>query len=224
MNKKLIIFIFITIALLFSNNYYGWSSYLLDSNNIDYIKEMVNENLFIASLIYIVLTIAGCTLLALPGATFAIFAGLIFGPILGIFLCLIATTLGASLAFLVGRFFLKDSLKPMIEKSKYLNQILFNGSEKSDFILLMVTRLVPIFPYNLQNFAYGITNIGFLKYTFLTFIFMFPGVTFITIGSAGLTATNNKWLYFTIAFSIFVIVLLLGMILQKKYIKTRETY
>ncbi|MEG2892125.1 MAG: VTT domain-containing protein [Clostridium sp.] len=224
MNKKLIIFIFITIALLFLNNYYGWSSYLLDSNNIDYIKEMVNENLFIASLIYIVLTIAGCTLLALPGATFAIFAGLIFGPILGIFLCLIATTLGASLAFLVGRFFLKDSLKPMIEKSKYLNQILFNGSEKSDFILLMVTRLVPIFPYNLQNFAYGITNIGFLKYTFLTFIFMFPGVTFITIGSAGLTATNNKWLYFTIAFSIFVIVLLLGMILQKKYIKTRETY
>lgn len=222
MNKKILTFILITIIIFILNKYYGWTSYLSDQENINYIKKLVDNNIILASLSYVALTILGCTLLALPGATFAIFAGIIFGPILGILLCLIATTLGASFAFLVGRFFLKDSIKPLIEKNKYLDQLLFNGSEKSDFFLLMITRLLPIFPYNLQNFAYGITNIGFFKYTFLTFVFMFPGVTFITIGSAGLTAGSNKWLYFVISFIIFIVVLLLGMLLQRKYIKPKE--
>ncbi|MEF9952983.1 MAG: VTT domain-containing protein [Clostridium sp.] len=222
MSKKLLSFIFIIIILMFLNYYFGLSSYLTSEDNILYLKSLVNNNLLLSSLIYVILTIAGSTFLALPGATFAIFAGIIFGPVYGIFLCLIATTLGASFAFLVGRFFLKDSIKPVIEKNKYLNQILFKGNNKSDFILLMVTRLVPIFPYNLQNFAYGITNISFLKYTFLTFVFMLPGVTFITIGSAGLTAETNRWFYFLLAIIIFLTVLVTGMFLQKKYVKPKE--
>lgn len=219
---KLILFISVIIAIIILNNRYGWSTYLNDTKNLDFIKQMVDDNLFLALVMYTVLTIIGCVLLAIPGVTFALFAGLIFGPLLGIFACLIATTIGASLAFIVGRFFLKDAIKPMLEKNKTLKKLLFSENEKSDLIMIMITRMVPIFPYNLQNFAYGITDIGFLKYTIYTFIFMFPGVSFFTIGSAGLTAGEDKWRYFTIAIILAVLVTGCGIFIQKKYLNEEE--
>ena len=78
--------------------------------------------------------------------------------------------------------------------------------------------MVPIFPYNLQNFAYGITDMPFWKYTIYTFIFMFPGVSFFTIGSAGLTAGENKWMYFFIAGVLAIVVTIVGILIKKKYI------
>ena len=215
---KISVFGIIILAIVILNNYYGWSTYISDAENLEVIKQIVNENILLAVSIYIVLTIIGCVVLAIPGVTFAVFAGVLFGPILGIFACLVATTLGASMAFIVGRFFLKDTIKPMLEKNKTLKKLLFSDNDKSDLLLLMITRMVPIFPYNLQNFAYGITDMGFWKYTIYTFIFMFPGVSFFTIGSAGLTAGDDKWTYFAIAGLLAVIVTFIGVIIQKKYI------
>lgn len=222
MNKNNIIktslFIAIIIIVILLNNHYGWSDYISDTKNLDFIKQMVTENILLAMSIYMILTIVGCVVLAIPGVTFAVFAGILFGPVLGIFACLIATTLGAAMAFLVGRFFLKDMIKPMLEKNKILKKLLFSDNEKSDLIILMITRMVPIFPYNLQNFAYGITDIGFWKYTIYTFVFMFPGVSFFTIGSAGLTASDNKWKYFIIAGVLAIVVTLAGILIQRKYL------
>ena len=215
---KISFFGIIILAVVILNSHYGWSTYISDAENLEVIKQIVNENILLAVSIYIVLTIIGCVVLAIPGVTFAVFAGVLFGPILGIFACLIATTLGASMAFIVGRFFLKDAIKPMLEKNKTLKKLLFSDNDKSDLLLLMITRMVPIFPYNLQNFAYGITDMGFWKYTIYTFIFMFPGVSFFTIGSAGLTAGDDKWTYFAIAGLLAVIVTFIGVIIQKKYI------
>ncbi len=219
---KIIFFIVLIILIMFLNNRYGWSVYLSDTRNLDFIKEIVEENLLLALGIYTLLTVIGCVVLAIPGVTFALFAGLIFGPWLGIFICLIATTIGASLSFIVGRFFLRDTIKPLLEKNKLLKKLLFNDDEKSDLVILMITRMVPIFPYNLQNFAYGITDIGFWKYTIYTFIFMFPGVSFFTIGSAGLSAGDDKWKYFAIAGILAVIVTFIGIFIQKKYLGERN--
>ena len=215
---KVGIFIFIIGLVIFINNKYGFSDYLSNSKNLEFIQDIVKENLLLALGIYIILTIIGCVVLAIPGVTFALFAGVIFGPWLGIFACLIATTLGAAMAFVVGRFFLKDMVKPMLEKNKALKKLLFSENEKSDLIILMITRMVPIFPYNLQNFAYGITDMPFWKYTIYTFIFMFPGVSFFTIGSAGLTAGENKWMYFFIAGVLAIVVTIVGILIKKKYI------
>lgn len=219
---KISIFIFIVISAILLNNHYGWSSYIRDTKNLEFVKEMMKDNLLLAISIYIVLTIIGCVVLAVPGVTFAVFAGILFGPILGTFACLIATTLGASMAFIVGRFFLKDMIKPMLEKNKILKKLLFNDNEKSDLVILMITRMVPIFPYNLQNFAYGITDISFWKYTIYTFVFMFPGVAFFTIGSAGLTAGEDKWKYFLVAGVLAVLVTLSGMFIQRKYLGSND--
>ncbi len=215
---KIITFAFIILLILVLNHYFGWSDYLSDADNLMFLKETVEEHFLWALCIYIVLTIIGCVVLALPGITFAVAAGILFGPFMGIFACLIATTLGAMLAFLVGRFFLKESVKPMLEKNRLLKRLLFSEDGKSDMIVLMITRMVPLFPYNLQNFAYGITDIGFWKYSIFTFIFMLPGVSFFTIGSAGLTAEGDKWKYFLTAGILAVLVTAAGILIQRKFL------
>lgn len=215
---KIIIFVVIIAAVLILNHFYGWSDYLADTDNLMFLKKTVDDNFLLALLIYIVITIIGCVVLALPGVTFAVVAGMLFGPVMGIFACLIATTVGAMFAFLAGRFFLKDAIKPMIEKNKVLKKLLFSDDGKSDVVVLMITRMVPIFPYNLQNFAYGITDMGFWKYSVLTFIFMFPGVSFFTIGAAGLTAGEDKWKYFLIAGILAAAVTAAGIAIQRKFL------
>lgn len=215
---KISVFIIIIIAVCIIDKHFGCSSYLCNMDNLKFLTQLVDQNLFLALSIYTIITIVGCVVLALPGITFAVLAGMMLGPVYGIFACLFATTLGAAIAFLVGRFFLKDSIKPMLEKNKLLKKLLFSEDGKSDIVILMITRMVPIFPYNLQNFAYGITNIGFFEYTLYTFIFMFPGVSFFTIGAAGLTAGDDKWKYFAIAGILAVIVTTMGVFIKKKYL------
>lgn len=219
---KVVVFIGIIVVILVLNHQFGWADYLADMDNLMLLKETVKNNFILALIIYIVLTIVGCVVLALPGVTFAVAAGMLFGPVIGIFACLLATTFGAMFAFLAGRFFLKDSIKPMLEKNKVLKRLLFSEDGKSDIVVLMITRMVPIFPYNLQNFAYGITDMGFWKYTIFTFVFMFPGVSFFTIGAAGLTAGEDKWKYFFVAGILAVAVTVAGIVIQRKFLGDKE--
>lgn len=222
-NKKLWGFIFLIIVLFICNHIFGWSAYLGDSNNLDFLRNMVDENLLLAVFIYCIVTIVSCVALALPGITFAILAGVIFGPFLGTVCCSAATTIGAGIAFLAGRFFLKDSLKPVVMKNKYLKKWLFDEVNKNDVFILMITRLVPLFPYNLQNFAYGITDISFGKYIVYSFLFMIPGTAMYTIGTAGLVDSENRLAYIGIAVSLALFVLLLGNYFKKKYVQPEET-
>lgn len=216
---KLIIFIALVIIILILNHNYKLYEKI---NNLDNFKFMINENIIKASIIYIIITAIGSSVLALPGVTFALFSGILFGPILGIILCSISATISASISFIISRFFLKDSVKPLIEKNKYLNKILFEDGNKNAIMLLMIIRLVPLFPYNIQNFAYGITDISFTLYTIYTFIFMLPGISLFTIASAGIISKENRILYFLISGIIFVFVLTISIYLKKKYINNKS--
>lgn len=218
-NKKLWIFIGLVAVILVLNHIFGWSSYLGDTDNLAFLKKMIQDNLPGAIAIYMAVTIIGSVVLALPGVTFAILAGLIFGPVLGTVLCTVSATAGAVLAFLAGRFFLRDSIRPAAMKNKYLKKWLFDESGKNQLFVLMITRLVPLFPYNLQNFAYGVTDISFVTYTVGSFVFMIPGTAMYTIGTAGLADAENRMLYIGVALAIAVVVVFAGIILKKKYIQ-----
>lgn len=220
--KKPLVFLLLILLILLMNSYFGWSAWLSDPENLGFLRTLIRENLAAAFLLYCLITIAACVVLALPGITFALLAGVLFGPFLGILACDLACTIGASIAFLVGRFFLKDAVKPMLEKSPLLKRLLFSGRRENDITVLMITRLVPLFPYNLQNFAYGVTDMGFWTYTVLTFVFMLPGVSFYTIGAAGLTAGENAWKYFLTAGILAVLVTLLGILIKKKLLTENE--
>ena len=217
--SKPLILLAVVGAVMVLDRIYGWSDYLGDMENFRFLLDTVRKNLLEALLIYSVLTIVGCVVLALPGITFAVFAGLLFGPWLGTLACLVATTIGAIAAFLVGRFFLRDTIKPLVMKNKWMKKVLFDDAGRSDIVVLMITRLVPVFPYNLQNFAYGITEISLAAYSAYTFLFMLPGVALFTIGSAGFTAEGNRWMYFAAAGALLVVVFGMGWFVKKKYLE-----
>lgn len=218
---RLSLFGLLAAAILILNHHFHWSETLAGQDMLLALKSLAEHNLWQAALIYMAITVACCVLLALPGATFALFAGILFGPWLGILLCLLATTLGASASFLVGRFFLRDFFRSLAEKNRYLKRFLFDAAPKNEALMLMVTRLVPLFPYNLQNFAYGITSISFWSYTWYTFVFMIPGVSLFTIGAAGLTVQEGRGLYFLAAGALLVAVLGAGGLLKRRYLTER---
>ena len=212
--KKIIIFILIITAVVIANHFLSLSSYLKMDKLME-LKSVVNENFLLAAIIYIVATVAGSVLLALPGISFAIAAGILFGAFWGTILCTLAASLGAMVAFIAGRFFLRDQIKPMAMKNKYLKKYLFDDMKKNGVFVLMITRLVPLFPFNLQNFAYGITDIKLSTYSIFTFIFILPGTAMYTVGTAGFADSKNRVLYIGIAIGLAAIVFLTAYLFRK---------
>lgn len=219
---KLIVFAALVALVLVLDHIYGWSDYLRGGDGLALLRAAVREDLLRAAALYCLLTVVGCVVLSLPGVTFAVIAGVLFGPWLGTALCLIATTLGAIAAFLAGRFFLKDAIEPLVRKNALLDRLLFEDAGRSDIVLLMITRLVPLFPYNLQNFAYGVTDISLGAYSLYTFLFMIPGVALFTVGSVGLTAGSGRWGYLAAAAGLLVLVVLLAWAVKRRYLDRPE--
>lgn len=216
-NKKLWIFLALVLVILLCNHFFGWSDYLSGDMALDYLHDLVKENLVLAVLIYIVASSVGGVLLAIPGVTFAIIAGVVFGPVQGTLYCLIASTLGAMAAFLVGRFFLQDSIKPLAMKNKYIKKWLFDESGKNEVLVLLITRMVPVFPYNLQNFAYGVTDISFRSYSAYSFLFMLPGTAMYTFGTAGIVDEANRGMYIEVAAVLAIAVFGIAALLKRRY-------
>ncbi len=217
-NKKVWIFAGLILLLFLCGRNFGWAESFTGGQAAELLKKTVEENFWQAAGLYLVFTVIGSVVLALPGITFAVLAGLLFGPVLGTFLCVLAATAGAALAFAAGRFFLRDTVKPMAVKNPYLKKWLFDESGKNQMFVLMITRLVPLFPYNLQNFAYGVTDISFWAYLTGSFVFMLPGTAMYTVGTAGLTDSENRVLYLGTAVLLAAAVFCLGLLLKKKYV------
>jgi len=215
---KIFILLILLILIMVLNHVFNISEYFVGENSTEYLKSMLENNYLIAVLIYLALTIFSCVILALPGITFAIIAGAVFGPYVGTFLCVLATTIGAILSFIVGRFFLKDGLKDKIIKNKYIKKYLFDETGNNGIVVLMITRLIPLFPFNLQNFAYGITDMRIGLYTIGTFIFIIPGTAMYTFAAAGITNTQNRMMYIVIAVIIAIVTILISKILKRKYV------
>lgn len=215
--KRQVLLIVMMLALFALGRLFQWPDDISGGKTLNVLRQLAEEHMMAAILLYSLLTVIGCVALALPGITFAVLAGLVFGPVLGTVCCAAATTAGAMGAFLAGRFFLKDSVKPMAMKNWYLRRWLFDESGKNELFLLMITRLVPLFPFNLQNFAYGVTDISFGTFSIFSFLFMLPGTAMYTFGAAGMADQENRLPYITIALALAGDVMGTGICIKKKY-------
>lgn len=219
MKKKIktILFLLIIVFALFLNNKYKWSSQLTDSNNIRLIGGYVEQNYGLSVVLYIIFTVLGSSILLLPGVSFAIISTGLFGPFLGSLYCLLGTSLGALVSFVLSRYLLKDTVKELVKKNQRLYNIIYRLESEKEILILMITRLLPIFPFNLQNFAYGITNISAVKYTVGTFIFMIPGIFLFSFGTEGIINKDSRNTMFIIAGILLLLTGLIGSYLYKKY-------
>lgn len=215
--RKALYFICILLLGLFLSTKFQLRSYLTDINSLKEIKTIIDNNYIVSTLLYLTFTIIGSSVLALPGITFAIIAGALFGPWLGSFYCLLGTTFGSILSFLLSRYLLRDSIKELVKKNEILYNIIFQTNSDKEFLILMITRLLPIFPFNLQNFAYGITNISIVKYSIGTFLFMIPGIIIFSLGTEGFLNVQNRNQMSLIVIIILSLMVLAGVYLYNKY-------
>jgi len=128
-------------------------------------------------LVYIVATVA-----VLPGTPLTLAAGGLFGSVLGVVYVSIASTVGASLCFLIARYFARDSVARWLQKNEKFRR-LDQLTEKHGAIIVALTRLVPLFPFNLLNFGFGLTKVRFWTYVFSSWLCMLPGTILYVVGA-----------------------------------------
>jgi uncharacterized membrane protein YdjX (TVP38/TMEM64 family) len=121
--------------------------------------------------------------LFLPGLPVTIAGGLAFGPVYGTLFAIVGATIGACLAFLVARYFARSQVECLLEgRLKKIDE----GVEKKGWIFVAITRLIPIFPFNLLNYAFGLTKIKFSHYAITSFICMLPATAAYVVLSSSL--------------------------------------
>lgn len=218
---KAIAFVAIVLALCAANAIFGWSARFDTSGAAAALQQLMAQNLAAALGVYFLAVALGSTFFALPGILFAIVAGACFGPILGTAACVVSSTAGAILSFVAARYFLKESIKSRATANELLAKWLF-GREENIIVTLAVTRLVPLFPFNLQNFAYGITDVSLGTYTLCTAIFIIPGTALYVTATAGVLDAQNRMLYLIAAACLLVVTLTIAAVLRRRYIDDED--
>ncbi len=123
------------------------------------------------------------TVLFLPGSVITLAGGALFGPVWGTLWNLTGATIGAALAFLVARYLGADWVA---RRAGPRLQNLNDGVTAEGWRFVAFVRLVPLFPFNLLNYALGLTRIPFLAYVLASWLFMLPGAFAYTwLGYAG---------------------------------------
>ncbi len=142
-----------------------------------------------APVVYVGLYALGTVVFA-PGSLFALAGGAMFGPVLGTFLNLTGATIGASIAFLIARYLAGDWVA---QKTGGRLKRMITGVENEGWRFVAFVRLVPVFPFNLSNYAFGLTRIPFVSYVVTSFITMAPGALAYTwLGFAGREALGGN--------------------------------
>lgn len=218
MNKKLMSKLLIIIAIIAVSIMVYKSGLASDLKNINHMQVWFRKFGAKGYIIYILIYILSCVLM-LPGSVLTIIAGAAYGPVTGAIIALIGATLGASASFLIAKYIMKDTIKSVIGKSTIFDKV-DNGFKENGYNFLILTRLVPIFPFNVQNYAYGLTGISTCTYIFWTFICMIPGA-FIYTYMAGEIVLHGVSLDIFIKFTIAGIILFIISFIPKYIAKKR---
>ena len=184
MNKRLLQ-ISMAVALVLA---IAAAIYYRDSFDVHLIEQWLNQAEGWAPFVFILIYIIA-TVLFLPGSVFTLAGGVIFGPVLGVFYNVIGASIGAALSFLIARYLASNWVSA--RSGGKLKQLI-NGVESEGWRFVAFTRLVPLFPFNLLNYALGLTKIRFIEYLLATFIFIIPGaIAYTYLGYAGREAIGG---------------------------------
>ena len=158
-------------------------------DGLDRLRDWISGFGAAAPLVFIAIY-AAATVAFLPGTPLSLLAGLVFGPVLGTLWAVIGATIGATLSFLVGRYAARGLVEGWTANNEKVRR-LDEGVERQGWRMLVITRLVPAFPFNLQNYAYGLTKIGLGTYVLLTAVCIIPGAAVYTFAGGSLASARQ---------------------------------
>ena len=164
------------------------TSYEFIKNNRDYFFGLKQTNLLLLSIIFISLTIVW-VLMAGFGSPVALLAGFIFGKWLGTIILILGLSIGATILYIFGNYFLKEVIK-----EKFLNR--FKNLEikfkKSEFIFLLVYRFVGGIPFAIANVLPCLFNVKISNFFWSTLIGLIPSAFLLVSIGSGLEKIINQ--------------------------------
>ncbi len=145
------------------------------------------------------------TVLFIPGTILTLSAGVLFGVVHGSLLVSIGSTLGSAAAFLTGRYITRKWVSKKTQENSRFKTIDQAVSEKG-WKIVVLTRLTPALPFNLLNYAFGLTKIGLGTYMFSSWIGMIPATVMYvyvgslakdiaTLGTSQEPLTSTEWIF-----------------------------
>ncbi|OZH54688.1 membrane protein [Hydrocoleum sp. CS-953] len=181
--KPLLIMFGVAIILVVAQKFFNAQQLL--ENALNWIDTLGPWGPITFIIIYILATV-----LFLPGSLLTLGAGVLFGPLFGSVYVSIGSTIGATCAFLVGRYLARGWVSKQIEGNEQF-QAIDKAVADEGWKIVGLTRLSPIFPFNLLNYAFGLTQVSLRDYCLASWIGMMPGtVMYVYLGSlAGSLAT-----------------------------------
>jgi len=133
----------------------------------------------------------GACVVFLPGSVLTLGAGFLFGVLKGTVTVSIGSTLGACAAFLVGRTVARDWVTEKVADNAKFAAI-DEAVGQQGFKIVLLTRLSPIFPFNMLNYAFGLTRVRFGHYALASWVGMLPGtVMYVYLGHATRAVTQS---------------------------------
>jgi len=165
-------------------------------------------------LVYVLIYIVS-VVFALPGSIITIMGGLLFGSLVGVIAVSVGSTIGASLAFLVARYMARDFVAERFADNDRI-QKLDRLTQEHGAIIVAITRLVPIFPFNLLNYGFGLTSVRFWTYVFWSWICMLPGTILFVVGTDAVASTVSQGRLPYGLIGIFVITVILITVLVRQ--------
>ncbi len=156
------------------------------------------------------------TVLFVPGSVLTLGAGAVFGVVLGSVCVSISATLGATAAFLVGRYLARDAVARKVERNERFAAI-DRAVADEGWKIVFLTRLSPVFPFTLLNYAFGLTRVKLSHYALASWIGMMPGTvmyvylgSLVNLGAGHRQRTTGEWVLYgvgllaTIVVTVFV--------------------
>jgi uncharacterized membrane protein YdjX (TVP38/TMEM64 family) len=155
----------------------GFNPQILLKNALEWVESLGAIGAIAFMGIYIVATVA-----FLPGSILTLGAGVVFGVGLGAVYVFISATIGATAAFLVGRYVARDWVTSKIAGNDQFSAI-DRAVGQAGLKIVLLTRLSPVFPFNLLNYAFGLTGVSIKDYI-IGSLGMIPGtLMYVYIGS-----------------------------------------
>ncbi|GIL68062.1 hypothetical protein Vafri_21378 [Volvox africanus] len=151
--------------------------------------EAVASSGWLGPAVFVVLYVAA-TVLLLPASVLTLAAGALFGPVAGTALVSLASTTGAIAAFLVSRYFARPWVERQISGNPRFKAVLSGVAARGAYVVLLL-RLSPLVPFNLLNYALGLTTVPLLPYVVSSWVGMLPGTfAYVYLGGAGKAAVT----------------------------------
>ena len=188
LNKKIFIFIFIALVFIVGFNYDEVLSFNLIKQRYGDIQLLINDRYLFYYLIFFLSYIV-VTALALPISLLkTLLAGALFGLLPGVILTSFASTIGSTLCFLISRYLFKDIVQRKYKKYLYKVNL---GIKEEGLLYLLFLRLSPIFPFFLINLTFGLTQMKWINFYWISQLGMLPAtVIFVNAGNQ-LSQINN---------------------------------